>query len=299
MIPFYVYNSFTRTPYAGNPAGVFLDTDGLSPDKMRKMAAEVSLESAFVSQDGDGLCLRFFTPAAEVPLCGHATVAAFAALAREGRVPLGQKIPFSCPAGHLSVILEAADEGVVVHMAQAAPVFGPSVRADDFSAIATALGASLDELHPRLPPQVVSTGSAWLFAAVTERSVVDAAPGDLALITRLSREYGALGLYVFALDVRARGTGTPMAYARCFAPAFGLDEDPVTGSASGALGCLLARHGVVTPEEPEFVAEQGVAIGRAGRVTVRPSFDAGGRPDGVEIGGIATLVASGRAVAPG
>jgi len=116
MTPFFVYNSFTRTPYTGNPAGVFLDTGGLSDDQMLRMAAEVSLESAFVSQGDGNLALRFFTPTAEVPLCGHATVAAFTALAREGRVPVGEPLPFTCPAGRLSVTLEPDGAGVVVHL---------------------------------------------------------------------------------------------------------------------------------------------------------------------------------------
>jgi PhzF family phenazine biosynthesis protein len=130
---------------------------------------------------------------------------------------------------------------------------------------------------------------------------VDAAPGDLDLIARLSREYEALGVYVFALDTQARGTAEPdppMVYARCFAPAFGLDEDPVTGSASGALGCYLARCGVVTPAAPAFVAEQGTAIGRSGRVRVTPVFDASGAPSGVVISDLATPVFSGHATIP-
>src|SRR5262245_5230061 len=97
-IPFFVVDAFTDTPFPGNPAGVFFDDApaNLTDAERMRLCAEVSLESAFVTPDtGDAAFrLRYFTGATEVPLCGHATVAAAIVLAHAGRGPRDGQILF-------------------------------------------------------------------------------------------------------------------------------------------------------------------------------------------------------------
>lgn len=290
-IPFFVLDAFTDAPFAGNPAGVFVDdAEELAPDEMRRLTSEISLESAFVLP-GDGDCdlrLRYFTSVAEVPLCGHATVSALIALAHAGRVPGEGALRLGTPVGILRAALSA--NGTNATLFQNLPVLGTPL--DDASAreVLDALGC------PRaadLPLQVVSTGSPFLFAPVPDRASVDGTDRrDREAIVRLSRRHGALGVYVFAVEREADGVTT---WGRCFAPGVGLDEDPVTGSASGALGGYLAEQGMLMPDALEiarFTARQGFAGGRGGSVKVEIGL-ANGQITSVSITGSAVLVAEG------
>ena len=295
-IPFFVLDAFTDTPFAGNPAGVFFDdAASLSDDEMRRLAGEVSLESAFVlpAPNGVDLRLRYFTGTTEVPLCGHATVAAMTALAHAGRVVVGVEIlRVATPVGVLNVALNEAGSGVDVTLFQNPPVFGPVLNKEAVGEVARALGCAPGDIEATgLPVQRVSTGTPWLFAPVTSRLAVDGAPSDLAAILRLSREQETFGVYVFAVERDAQ-SGGPAIWSRCFAPIAGLDEDPVTGSASGALGAYLWAHGQLAAIGGEnglvrFVARQGFAGGRGGvvRIAVGPAT--------IAVTGAAVLVAEG------
>jgi PhzF family phenazine biosynthesis protein len=297
-IPFFVLDAFTDTPFAGNPAGVFFD-DGacLSDEEMRRLAGEVSLESAFVlpATDGADLRLRYFTGMTEVPLCGHATVAALTALTHAGRVPAGDEVTLrvATPVGVLRVALtRTATGGVDVTLFQNPPVFGPVMTQPQVAAVARALGCGPDALAATgLPVQRVSTGTPWLFAPVASRAAVDNAPHDRAAILRLSREHETFGVYVFTVEWDGE-TGDLATWGRCFAPVAGLNEDPVTGSASGALGAYLWAHGrldaaVSADGLTRFLARQGFAGGRGGVVRIAVG------PETVAVSGSAVLVAEG------
>ena len=290
-ILFFVLDAFTDTRFAGNPAGVFLDDAAwLSPDEMRRLAGEVSLESAFVLP-GDAACdlrLRYFTGVAEVPLCGHATVSALVALAHAGRVPGEGALRLRTPVGVLRAALSA--NGANVTLFQNLPERGAPLDEAASREVLAALGCSRDA---RLPLQVVSTGSPFLFVPVADRASVEGTDRrDREALARLCRRHEALGVYVFAVEPDGDGIAT---WGRCFAPAVGLDEDPVTGSASGALGGYLAQHGALTPDPSgtaRFTARQGFAGGRGGSVGVEICLiDA--QVTSVSITGSAVLVAEG------
>jgi PhzF family phenazine biosynthesis protein len=311
-LPFYVLDAFTDTPFAGNPAGVFLNADGLTDETMRRLAAELSLESAFVlAPDADGshdLRLRFFTGTTEVPLCGHATVSALVALAHAGRVSTPRvseppaRLRVATNAGVLAADLTAP--GPEVTLFQAPPRFGLPLGADEMAEVAAALGMAPGEIAATgLPAQRVSTGSPFLFVPVATRGAVDRAPADLAAIARLSRAHESLGVYVFRVESNeGEDRAAPVStWGRCFAPAAGLDEDPVTGSASGALGCFLVRHGVLPPAPggtATFTARQGFAGGRGGSVHVSVETDERGEIRSVAVTGSALLVAEGEFAVP-
>jgi trans-2,3-dihydro-3-hydroxyanthranilate isomerase len=277
-VPFFVFDSFTDTPYQGNPAGVFFDPDGtLTEEQMRRMTGEVSLESAFVAPgEGDArFRLRYFTGVTEVPFCGHATVAAATALAQSGKLPEGvpTAIDFATPVGTIRVVLSAglAPEAPHVVLMQNPPTFRSPLGVPELADIAAAVGCSQSSIaFTGLPVQWVSTGTPWLLVPVGSRRDVDDAPADQNAVLELSQRYETFGLYVFTVE--RQSADSVLVWSRCFAPVAGLPEDPVTGSASGALGAYLVTHGVVPAQADtapaEIIAEQGFAGGRGGTACI-------------------------------
>ena len=302
-IPFFVCDSFTDTPFQGNPAGVFFDSDAaLTDDEMRGLAGEVHLESAFVlpvdpaDASGADFRLRYFTGVCEVPLCGHATIAALTVLREQGRLRLGQMRLAATFAGTLVV---GANENGSVTLTQRSPTFGDPLNAAETDAVTEALGYARGSAgHPLLPVQRVSTGTPWLLVPVRTRALVDQTPTDFAAITALSHQHGTFGIYVFVLDSTSGALGV---WSRCYAPLAGLNEDPVTGSASGALGGYLAHHGVllVAPgAETQFTVWQGFGGGRGGSVAVRVRREADGGFAPVTIEGRAIILSEGTFTLP-
>ena len=301
-IPFFVLNAFTETLFSGNPAGVFLNAEQLTADEMRQLADEISLESAFVlpGQGGANLSLRYFTGTREIPLCGHATVSAMTALARAGRILREGTVRVDTPVGVLRMTLQSRPDGESdVTLFQNLPEFGPPLNPGAVAEVAQALGSTPEAVTATgLPVQSVSTGSPFLFVPVLSRDRVDAAPKSLEAIARISEEQGTLGVYVFTVE-RA-DSGQTSTWGRCFAPAAGLNEDPVTGSASGALGCLLARQGTISVDADgviRFVAWQGYAGGRGGNVRIAVTVR-DGDVSSVAITGSAVSVAEGTFTLP-
>ena len=133
------------------------------------------------------------------------------------------------------------------------------------------------------PPASVSNGPTWTFVYVPEAAMIGAMKPDMAAVSRLSEDSGLTGLAVFALTDE-----DPMVRIRCFAPFFGVPEDPVTGSANAALPVYLAHYGLLDRTGRSYTASQGLELGRDGRVHVRVHED-----DRVEIGGQAVTVVGG------
>lgn len=304
-IPFFVCDSFTDTPFQGNPAGVFFDSDAaLTDDEMRRLAGEVHLESAFVlpADPGDAtgadFRLRYFTGICEVPLCGHATIAALTVLREQRRLLPGQTLRAATLAGTLAV---GANENGTVALTQRSPTFGDPLSAAATDAVTDALGYVRGSAgHPVLPVQCVSTGTPWLLVPVRTRAIVDQTLTDFAAITALSHQYGTFGFYVFVLHSTPASETLPV-WSRCYAPLVGLNEDPVTGSASGALGGYLAQHGVlplVPGAETGFTVWQGFGGGRGGSVVVRVGREADGTIAPVTIEGRAIILSEGAFTLP-
>jgi PhzF family phenazine biosynthesis protein len=134
------------------------------------------------------------------------------------------------------------------------------------------------------PPAAFRNGPNWLFAQLPDEEAVASLQPDLSAIAALSREHGITGVAVFAF-----AGGEFAVHVRCFAPAFGVPEDPVTGSANAALPAYLARYSLLDRTGREYVATQGTELGRDGRVYVSVLDDEGR----AEIGGNACTVVEG------
>ena len=238
-------DAFTDRPYAGNPAGVVLWESGPFPAdaRLQRLAAELNLaETAYAhplpgdadgdrdkDADGGDWALRWFTPATEVDLCGHATLATAHALSEDGLVPAGGTLRFHTRSGVLSAAV-APDGSITLDFPTA-----PLTRVPAPSGLAAALSAE--------PVAVYDTGplGALLVELRDESTVRELAP-DTAALGQLP--YTSVIVTAAADDPDAGG----YAYvSRNFAPAVGIPEDPVTGSAHTALAPLWCeRRGVRT-----------------------------------------------------
>lgn len=285
----YQVDAFTRRRFTGNPAGVVLDADGLTDAEMQAVARELNnSETAFVlSPDGDGhdVRVRFFTPATEVPSCGHATVAAHYVRAFERRIPPGrtwQKIGI----GTLPVDVAERDGDYEVLMTQGRLRIDDPLDADVRSAILAALGIDEDEAVDGWPFQHVSTGHGKILVPLRRRTCLHGLAPDMTALKAWSLRLGVYGYFVFTLDSETPGI---LAHGRMFAPAIGIAEDPVTGNGNGPLGAYLVHHGLVEAGSRfEFVARQGEAMGRPGQARVIVEVE-DGRPVTVRVGGHAVV----------
>jgi PhzF family phenazine biosynthesis protein len=275
----FILNAFAKTKRGGNPAGVLLDADGLTEASMQAIAARIGLsETAFVQKSaGADFKIRFFTPAAEVDLCGHATIAAFSLLFERGQIGAG-RYSQETRAGLLGV--EVQEDGAVF-MEQALPVFEKAV---DRQEVAGSLGIGQAALVPDLPVQIVSTGLRDIMVPVVSLSVLSGIRPDFDKISALSRREEAVGYHIFSQETRHGST----AHCRNLAPLYGIPEEAATGTSSGALACYLFKHGRTTRDEAQaLVFEQGYVMRRPSEISVRLDIKGQGIT-GVHVGGRAT-----------
>lgn len=306
-------DAFTETPLTGNPAGVVVDANGLSDREMQVIAQEMSVpETAFIlpaSVKGADLRIRWFTPTVEVPLCGHATIASFHALAESGMHGMSKegtyRFALETRSGILPVIVEKTQVSIDVWFGLNLPAFKrASVQKLDVMRI---LNISLDEFESRLP----IAADSYLYVPVRRLHTVFALQPNIFALSQFLSNRNLSGLCVFTTETVDR---TSSVHSRFFAPNMGINEDPVTGSANGPLGVYLFENGVLgesggaqpsrrsskdakgtTAGEDKLltlIAEQGDAIGRRGRVNVRLSVR-GNEVTAVSIGGRAVTVFDG------
>ncbi|MDJ0926735.1 MAG: PhzF family phenazine biosynthesis protein [Gammaproteobacteria bacterium] len=263
-------NSFTNRPFSGNPAGVVPEADGLSETAMQAIAAELNdvSETAFISPDPDGeadIQLRFFTSTMEVDLCGHATMAALFVLAWTGVITgrdETRRVRARTPVGVLDLGMEFdGNELAWATMEQLAPEFAAAPGADHAAEV---LGLPRDAIATDLNIGCCSTGIWACFVPLKDLDALAQVQIQPDLIQSLWPENEELsGVYAFAFRDSYTTQG------RFFSPPkYGIFEDPVTGTASGALGGYLMSQDRIA-DTVELIAHQGIEMGRAGRVRVR------------------------------
>ncbi|HET9481381.1 MAG TPA: PhzF family phenazine biosynthesis protein [Candidatus Polarisedimenticolia bacterium] len=298
-IPIVQVDAFTTTPFAGNPAGVVLQAADLTDAQMQAIAREMNLsETAFLlpaSGAGADLRIRWFTPALEVELCGHATVATFHAALEAGRLEPG-RYRLECLSGILPVRLDRDEAArAVVSMGLPVPAVEPVTLAS--CRVAEALRVETDDFDRRFG---LMRAGPWLLAPMASLQVLGAMAPDFAALCALGSETGMGNTIALTTETVEASSAV---HLRMFAPGYGIDEDPVTGSAQGPVAAWLARFGLITAGKPgadgiaRYVAEQGDAIGRAGRIRVEAGF-ASGQLDSVTISGRAVTVLRGTVILP-
>lgn len=252
---YYVIDAFAAEPFSGNPAAVVLDADGLDEGRMQQVAAEFNLsETTFVLPAQRNCCgeaadlsvrFRWFTPTAEVDMCGHATVAGLWALIDAGRAARDRNaaaitVRIETRSGVLTGFVEelpGRPEKAMIWLELPRPeLTAPSL---DVTALCGALGASGDVLEADLPP--VRTQDADVILFVRDVAGLNGLRPGFSELADLMRRGGIRGLCVATTR-----TLTPSVHvqSRFFAPTVGVDEDPVTGSVHGPLAVYLVERGV-------------------------------------------------------
>lgn len=276
---------FTDRIFGGNPLAVFLDPVGLRDGEMQAIAREMNLsETTFVfptAQPDHAAHVRIFTPGRELPFAGHPTVGTAWVLARLGRLPRGaREAVLEEGVGPVPVRFEGDPAAPsFVWMRHPAATFGEPRT--DRAAIAASLGLAEGDLLDA-PVQSGSTGVPFLYVPLRHPATVDRAALDPRAYVAAYGEENAPGVFVFAPNPAA---GPAHVYSRMFGAAFGVAEDPATGSASGPLGAYLVRHALVpASDEVRIVSEQGTKMGRQSfvHILVRRT---GPHTEEIEVGG--------------
>ena len=264
---YYIVDAFTDRPFGGNPAGVVLLGNDDFPDEglMLQVAAELRYsETAFVRRlSATEYHMRYFTPAAEVELCGHATVATFALLHRLGMAD-GRCLCHTL-AGDLAV---EADERVMMQMAR--PRIVETIA--DTEEIYKALGLNFSIVNSQLsilnlPVQVAYAGLNDIMIPLPDVSTLNALQPDMEAVAAITKEHATTSFHVFAI---AKDGYT--AHVRDFGPLYGIPEESATGTANAALTHYLAVNGVI-PQQGDFAFLQGEAMGRPSVVATRIDAD--------------------------
>ncbi|MDD4583234.1 MAG: PhzF family phenazine biosynthesis protein [Eubacteriales bacterium] len=301
---FYIIDAFTEKVFGGNPAGVvIIPTEGDFPSEqlMQKTAAELRYsETAFIKQKAENeFQIRYFTPKAEVELCGHATIASFCALLDAGIVSAGGFYHNDTLAGQLQIRIE--NNFIMMDMAPPAALNVIDKRSE-LKEIYKVMGLSDIEKGITLDgewelyPEIISTGLPDILLPVANRDVLKTIQPDFPALSLLSKKYGVIGVHAFALGEGLVGTNCPAngqvtAYCRNFAPAVGIDEEAATGTSNGALTYYLYKNALID-DGANCIFIQGESMGRPSKIVGRLRVE---EEEGikVQIGGTGAVLARG------
>lgn len=257
-----VVDAFTDSPFAGNPAGVCLLDAPADEAWMQALAGELGhSETAFAHPEGEHWALRWFSPVEEVDLCGHATLATAHRLAETGRWDDASPLEFSTASGTL--LVRRHGSGLSVEMPSRPATEGSQEFAPP-GGWSLALGAEV----------------AWLGAAEGLVLVEIADPDDVVALTPDLAALATLPARGVCVTAAGGGPGVDVT-SRCFYPAIGINEDPVTGAAH----CTIAPHWAARLGTNRLVCEQASA--RGGRLVATVAGDR------VEVEGRAVTVLAG------
>ncbi|MET9466332.1 PhzF family phenazine biosynthesis isomerase [Streptomyces sp. NPDC006544] len=266
------YTAFSEDPAGGNPAGVVLDATGLDEAAMLEIAARLNYsESAFLTAPPEGLggaegrsfTVRYFSPKAEVPFCGHATVATAVALAE--RIGPGELV-FSTRAGTVPVSVTRADGGALRATLTSVEPHTEDLDPADLAEALAAIDWPAADLDPQFPPRIAYAGARHLVLGAATRARLADLDYDFARLEALMRR---LDLTTVQLVHRA---GPVEFHVRNPFPVGGVVEDPATGAAAAAFGAYARELGLV-PADSVLTLHQGADMGRPGHLTVELRAD--------------------------
>ncbi|HEU4440555.1 MAG TPA: PhzF family phenazine biosynthesis protein [Burkholderiales bacterium] len=259
---------FTAKPFLGNPVAVVIGAEALDTAEMQRIAGWTNLsETTFLLKSAKAdYKLRIFTPRQELPFAGHPTIGSAHAALESAFVPRKAKLVQECGAGLIELSVE--DDGRIF-------LKGPPARVQRMEQTIPSV-----PLKPSTPVVKVDVGPVWVIGEMTDAAALAALKPDMTAVAEWSLSLGVTGTTVFARS----GESSSAIHVRSFAPAHGVPEDPVCGSGNLSVATYLKD---TKPFGADYVARQGMQMGRDGRVAVRI------REDYIQIGGRAVTCVEG------
>ncbi len=229
-ITFFQVDAFTSEPFKGNPAGVCILEKEMPDEWMQNIAAEIHVsETAFITGPRDNYRIRFFTPESEVPLCGHATLSSAHIIYETGIAQTKEEIRFMSKEGML--IIRSSDHWIIMNF----PAYGFEQ---------SGLHDRFEKIVGIKPAELYRSSHGWTLALLKNEEEVRSMKPDFLLMK--NSEFGDLIVTAYSDDKSFDFC------VRCFAPALGIDEDPVTGSAH----CVLVPFWHNKTGKTRFISHQ-------------------------------------------
>lgn len=255
----YKVAAFAESPGGGNPAGVWVGDELPDVDEMQAIAAEVGFsETAFVSPTvGEKRIVRYYSPEAEVPFCGHATIAAGFVLGSDGDASTYQ---FATAAGNVPVVVRSTHRKRTVSLTSVEPKHRP-VPSDLLDSVMPILQWQAEELDSDIPPALAYAGAWHLVLAVHDRERLGKLDYDFDALKSLMLEQDLTTLQLIWRE------SDSVVHSRNPFPVGGVVEDPATGAAAAALGGYLRDAGLIDSPS-QFQIRQGDDMGRPSVLTV-------------------------------
>jgi len=266
----------------GNPAPIVLEADGMSEEAMRGIARAYGHESGFVLRPAKGadFRMRYFVPAHEMEMCGHATVGALWLLRKTGRWT-GESATIETASGLVrGHVRNPGSDGEYIEITQPAGRLQAVDNAAQLARIAEVLRVAAVDLLP-LPVLNAATSRVKTLIGLRSVALLDALKPDFAAMQAVCEEIGSTGLYPFAVA----STEQRIFHARQFPKSSGYPEDAATGIAAAALLFGLREYGLVPADGGAVTVRQGRAMGAPSEIRLRFEIDAAGAVTGCFVGG--------------
>ena len=243
MTKIYVASAFCKDKKGGNKAGVVFDDNILSDDIKKNIAKQLGYaETAFISKSNKAdYCIKYFTPAEEVPLCGHATVACFGVLNYLKKLDK-EEYTIETKSGILSILVKNGE----IMMEQNIPTFYEEIPLEEIKEC-----FDIDCINKNIPIQIVSTGLKDILVPIKSINLLEKLKPNFDSIKRISKKYNVVGTHLYTLD-------NDRIVCRNFAPLYEVDEESATGTSNCALAGFLYKK--LDIKKNEYIIEQGYSL---------------------------------------
>lgn len=243
MTKIYVASAFCKDKKGGNRAGVVFDDNVLSDDDKKNIAKQLGYaETAFISEsDKADYCIRYFTPAEEVPLCGHATIASFGVL-NYLKMLDKEKYRIETQSAVLDILVKNGE----IMMEQNIPTFYEEIPLEEIKEC-----FDIDCINQDIPIQIVSTGLKDILVPIKSIDLLEKLNPNFEIIKRVSEKYNVVGTHLYTLNDEG-------IVCRNFAPLYEVDEESATGTSNCALAGFLYKR--LDIKKNQYIIEQGYSL---------------------------------------
>jgi trans-2,3-dihydro-3-hydroxyanthranilate isomerase len=287
--PFYIVDVFAEEKFAGNQLAVFPDAGQIPAELMQKIAREINFsETTFITSEGvsESYCVRVFTPNEEIPFAGHPVLGTAYVIHKTLIREQIRRITLNLKAGQVPVLFNYLEDGTdIIWMRQREASFGKSFKGEE---IADVIGLEVSDLDARFPIEEVSTGLTMIMVPLKGLDAIKRAKTEKEKYFSLIRKSEAKALYMFSSEPYTKSGNIS---ARMFAPAYGIEEDPATGSAAGCLAGYILNHNYLGKPKICASIEQGFEVGRPSRLYIKGEYEEGKML--IYVGGKVQMVAKG------